>query len=266
MAVAGSQTDVTSEHDQQVAALRAEVEALRGQVKRSQRMASLGTMAAMIAHEFNNILTPIISYAALAESNPAFTGKAIDKAAKGGERARSICQAILRLAKGEGGELETVNLRALVDETMEAMGRRPEKDGIDLTVNIPEHLAIPTRPVELQQVLLNLIINARRAVLAHGSPRVLDIVAAEADGTCTIQVRDNGTGIAPENIEKIFEPFFSTARKGDNDGGFGLGLTISREIIEALGGTILVQSELKVGTTFTISLPEAVSRPLADAA
>ncbi|MHC4561321.1 MAG: sensor histidine kinase [Planctomycetota bacterium] len=253
-------------HQDKLQRLAAEAEALRHQLRRSQRMASIGTMAAMIAHEFNNILTPIISYAALARTNPALTGKAIDKASKGGERARSICQAILRLAKGEAGELETVNLRALVDETMEVMGRPVEKDGILLTVDIPAHLAIATRAVELQQVLLNLIINARRAVLAHGAPRVLDIVAVEADGTCTIHVRDNGTGIAPENITKIFDPFFSTARKGDNDGGFGLGLTICREIIEAQGGTISVQSELKLGTTFTISLPSAVSRPLADAA
>jgi len=257
MAGAGSKTDAASEHDQQVAKLRDEVESLRGQVKRSQRMASLGTMAAMIAHEFNNILTPIISYAHLAKKNPALSEKAIAKAADGGERARLICRAILGMSAGDRDAPVECRVADLVTESLLAIARHPQRDEIDLKMEVPEGLHIKARPIEFQHVVLNLLLNARRAVLQKGARGHIEISARVKDDRCELSVRDSGVGIPPENIDKVFEPFFSTNRSSDADveGGFGLGLTICREIIKGMDGTISVQSTLGEGTTFTLSLP-----------
>ncbi len=259
MAQASDKTDQGSQHAEQVIRLENEVEALRRQVRRSQRLASIGTMAAMVAHEFNNILTPIINYAHLAKDNPALTDKAIAKAADGGERAKVICQAILGMSGEEGEELTDKNLAELVSATLSAMVRGPERDGIEVRLNIPEDLHIRTKPIELEQVLLNLLQNAKRAVLKNNSGGLIEISVDVIEGQCILSVADNGEGIAPENIDRIFEPFFSTSEKTDEqeDSGFGLGLTVCQEIIESMDGDISVQSHLGEGTTFTITLPLA---------
>ena len=155
----------TQTYPQQLATLNAEVASLREQLRRAQRLAAVGTMTAMVAHEFNNILTPIINYARMARTNPKFTGKAIDRAADGGERATNICKAILGLT-GQETQAGPVSVAELICETLAAMGREPAKDGIELVLAAPPDLTICTRRVELGQVLLNLVINARAAVLA----------------------------------------------------------------------------------------------------
>lgn len=259
MAVSGEMSDSSSAHDEQVAKLKEEVHALREQIKRSQRLASIGTMAAMVVHEFNNILTPIINYAHLAQDNPALMEKAIAKAADGGERARTICGAILGISRGDSGEPIDRNVAELVDQALSAMARAPARDGIELRLDIPGDLRIRTRPIEMEHVLLNLLINARRAVLQKGAMKRIGIsVCAEGD-RCVLSVTDNGVGIPPENIDQVFEPFFSTGKGSDTEGegGTGLGLTICQEIVRAMHGQIDVQSRLGEGTTFTITLPLA---------
>ena len=259
MAPVGNKTDTYSQHADQVARLESEVQALREQVRRSQRMASLGTMAAMVAHEFNNILTPIINYAHLAQGNPALTEKAIAKAADGGERARVICRAILGMSGEECAEPADASVAELVSETLSAMAPDPRKDGIELRLNIPESLRVRTRRIELQQVLMNLLLNARRAVLKRGRSGHIDVSVDVVGGKCVMSVADDGVGIPPENIDKVFEPFFSTADKDvEDEGGFGLGLTICQEIVQAMDGEIDVHSRLGEGTTFTITMPLAV--------
>jgi signal transduction histidine kinase len=236
--------------------LRKELRSLRDQLRRSQRLASVGTMAAMVIHEFNNILTTITNYADLARSDSRYTRKAIDRAAEGGRRATRICQAILDIARGRSGPCHPVSLADLVSETILAMGREPRKDAIEVTFSAPADLNVNTRKVELQQVLLNLLLNARTALLARPTPRRLDITAEQTAEYILIHVCDNGAGIAPEHIERIFEPFFTTA--GGEDGpaeGTGLGLAICHEIAVALGGRIAVESTPGCGATFTLRLP-----------
>lgn len=245
-----------TQHQEQLDRLNAEVEALRQQLKRSQRLAAVGTMTAMVAHEFNNILTPIINYAQMAKSNPALTAKAIAKAADGGQRASHICKAILGITREGPVELEEVKLAELVDQTISAMAREPAKDAIEMSLKVDQALSVRTRRVEIQQVLLNLLINARTAVLGKTGQRRIALVAGRQGRWVNIKVDDNGVGIAPENIEKIFQPFFTT-RKADSDEGpgSGLGLAICREIVTALGGQISVTSTLGHGTMFSVNLP-----------
>ncbi len=245
-------------HAEQLQRLQGEVEALREQLRRAQRLAAMGTMTAMVAHEFNNILTPIINYAQLAQKNPALSGKAISRAADGGQRATQICKAILDMSRDGLKELQEVDLVELVDQTLSAMARDPRKDGIELLIEAPKTLTIHTRRVEIQQVLLNLLLNARAALLAGTGPKRIGIRLARQASGVSIEVSDTGVGIAPENLQRIFEPFFTT-KDSDQDAakGHGLGLAICKDIIQTLGGQISVQSKPGQGATFSVILPAA---------
>ena len=201
------QSTATDVQDQ-LAKLQAQVAALQDQLKHAQRLATLGTMAAMVAHEFNNILTPIINYAQMARRNPSLATKAVDRAADGGERATTICRALLGMTREQGAEKETVRLADLVRQTLQAMARPPERDMIDLTIDVPDDLTIDTRRIELQQVLLNLLLNARTAVLKRGDPRSIHVWAGGGADGVQLHVRDNGQGIAPEHRRHIFQAFF----------------------------------------------------------
>ena len=251
--VEGSKTEV---HEQQLARLQAEVQALRDQLRKAQRLAAVGTMTAMVAHEFNNILTPIINYAQMARKNPSFTDKAIARAADGGQRASNICKAILGLTREQPTEKDDVGLLDLVGQTLAAMARDPQKDGIELVLQIPSDLRLKTRSVELQQVVFNLTMNARAAVLAKSGPRRIELAGGRQDGWIVLSVSDTGVGIAPENLEKVFQPFFTTRSGSDGESqGHGLGLTICRDIVTSMGGTISVQSKVDEGTSFILRLP-----------
>jgi len=218
----------------------------------------MGTMTAMVAHEFNNILTPIINYAQLARKNPGLVAKAIERAADGGQRAVHICNALLGITGQPTGEPAEQDLAELVGETLQAMARPLGKDGIELDLAIPAGLKVKARRVELQQVLLNLLINARTAVLAkeRSGARSIRIDAERDDQWLRIRVTDTGVGVSAENFARLFEPFFTT-RPDDEAGtpGHGLGLAICREIMTAMGGDITARSVPNEGTTFTIRLP-----------
>jgi len=236
----------------QLTRLRAENQALRRQLRDAQRLATVGTMTAMVAHEFNNILTPIINYAHMAQRNPDLTDKALRRAADGGHRATTICNAILGAARDAGEPAEPVNIRQLIDDTLEAMGRPLERDQIDLDLEVADDMVIRARRVELQQVLLNLLMNARTAVLARKSDRKIHICAGRDTSGVTLTVRDNGRGISHKDAERIFQPFYSTDRSA---GGSGLGLAFCRQVVTAMGGTISLGGEPGDGAAFTIVLP-----------
>lgn len=249
-------------HSDRLVGLEAEVLALQEQLRHAQRLATIGTMTAMVAHEFNNILTPIINYAHLAGKNPAMIKKAIAHAANGGQRASVICQSILGMTNSQSSEPRRVNVAELFDETLSTLAREPSKDLIEITIDVDKKLDIHVRRIELQQVLLNLIINARTAVLAtRVGTRRIDISAHREKGLVVIEVSDTGGGIPAKNLQKIFEPFFTTCSKespnpAQTPQGHGLGLAICREIINSADGTISVKSTPNQGTTFTIRLPK----------
>jgi signal transduction histidine kinase len=137
------------------------------------------------------------------------------------------------------------------------LARDPQKDGIALRVQIQPELKVHGDPVQLEQVLLNLLINARHAMLGKGGSLTIKAAACEGTGELKIQVVDTGPGIPEKLIGKIFLPFFTTkgtAQRGESK-GTGLGLAICKEIVEHHKGRIDVQSEVGRGTTFSIFLP-----------
>src|SRR5687767_4323268 len=241
---------------------------LHEQLTESQRLATIGTIAAVIAHEFNNLLTPIVSYSQFALSsaesdNPdmPLIAKALSKAYQGSSKAGKICQSMLGLARGESffGE---VQVQQMVDEVLLVLARDPQKDGIALRVQVQPQLFVHGDGVQLEQVLLNLLINARHAMLGRGGS--ITIKAARTDaGEFRLQVIDTGPGIPEKYLGRIFEPFFTTKgtsnRKGEPK-GTGLGLAICKEIVEHHRGRIEVQSEVGKGSTFTIYLPNASTK------
>ena len=208
----------------------------------------------MAVHEFRNIFTPLQNYARLAQrGDERARAKTIALAGEGAPRAEAICAALLDLAGGDPTRAETVRVSAVVDEALAAMGRDPAKDGIRLVRTAPPKLAVHTRPVELKQVLLNLLLNARTAVLAKGRDKSIEIKAMKRGGEVLIRVGDTGVGIRPEDRRRIFEPFFTTR----NDEGCGLGLAVCRQIAEGLEGRLTCRSQYGKGSWFTLALPAA---------
>jgi len=241
------------------------IEGLEAQLASAHRLASAGVVAAMAIHEFRNLFTPMQNYARLAlRGNAEARAKTVELAGEGAPRAAAICEALLDLAGGDPARRESVTVSALVDETLAAMGRDLAKDGIRLVRSVPSRLRIDTRPVELKQVLLNLLLNAREAVLAKGRGRSIEVKAMKRRGEVLIRVGDTGVGIRPEHRRRIFEPFFTTR----GDAGSGLGLAVCRRIAEGLAGRLTFRSQHGKGTWFTLAVPAPApvgrtTRPLA---
>jgi len=256
-------TSLADELTAHIASAQEQLDSLKRQVMESQRLATIGTIAAVIAHEFNNLLTPIISYSQFALSSAEsptpdmeLIKKALSKASTAATKAGRICQSMLGLARGES-QFGAVNVQKLVDETLLVMARDPQKDGVALRVQIQPGLTIDGDTVQLEQVLLNLLINARQAMLGRGGSLTIKAADVENSPHVRLQVIDTGPGIPDKLMSKIFEPFFTTkgtARNGQSK-GTGLGLAICKEIVEHHGGRIEVASEIGKGTTFSVYLP-----------
>jgi len=231
---------------------------LQRQVQRLQRLASVGTIATILAHEFNNLLTPILSYSqyALTSDDSSTLKTAVEKSYENAKRMATMCSKVLGTAvEDQMGPTET-QVRTLLADSVECIGRDLDKDDIQLTIDAADDLTARLHAGSLQQVLFNLVLNARQAMLDR--PGRLTLAARRLeDGRLQMTVADTGCGIKREHIDRIFEPFFSTKEHGTRPDrrGLGLGLHICKQIVEDLDGEITVQSTPGRGTTFTIILP-----------
>ncbi|MDH3584149.1 MAG: ATP-binding protein [Phycisphaerae bacterium] len=246
---------------EQLEQVSGQLEGLQRGLTQSHRLASLGTMSSILAHEFNNILTPVISYCQMALQSPddqAFVRKALTKALQGAERAARISRSLLGFAGDDDADKEPALVGEVVDEVFICMARSPQRDGIDLDVCIPAGMRVQMTAVALQQVLLNLVLNACQAMEGQGSGRLRIVAAAVTDGV-EVEVTDSGPGIPPALRSRIFEPFVTQApapgpgkRKGT-----GLGLSICRDLVQDAGGRIEVSRSDATGTSFRMILPAA---------
>jgi signal transduction histidine kinase len=234
--------------------------ALKSQNLQLQALANLGSATCMIAHEINNLLTPLVSYAALAVQNPddkKLSEKVLDRTVRNCQRAAKIMQSMLAIANGQKQERETVSVKALVEEVFTCLCRDFGKDRITVETRVDESLQFRCVPVQIEQVLMNLVLNARDAMLPGGG--FLRVSAATDPDYINLMVSDTGTGITPENLKNIFRPFFTTKigadRPAGSTSGSGVGLAFCRRIVDAHGGQITVQSQVGQGSTFTVRLP-----------
>jgi len=235
-------------------------EALKSQLVGLQHLANIGTVTHMIAHEMNNLLTPLKSYATFALDNPddrALTEKALQKTVRNSGRASKILESMLGLVSGEIQEKQNVQLLDLVGDIFTCLCRDFSKDGITVEIHIPDEMTVFVVPVQIQQVLMNLILNARDAMLPHGG--VLTIRAAQRSDVIEIEVADTGGGIDPDILTNIFETFYTTKADKDSpveNSGAGIGLAFCKMIIDGHQGSISVESEPGHGSTFKIVLPK----------
>ncbi|MET8150941.1 nitrogen regulation protein NR(II) [Actinoplanes sp. NPDC049668] len=231
----------------------------------AERLESLGKLAGGIAHDFNNMLAINLSYLefALERTTDPDTRSDLARARVSAERARDLTRQLLIFARKEPAAAQTIDLNTVVDDTRALLGRTLGTH-IELITGLPGH-AVPVRAdrSRIEQVLCNLVINARdampgggRIVIECGTTTLTDDPtrqpALPAGAYADLTVADNGTGMSPDVVARVFEPFFTTKTKHD---GTGLGLATAYGIITAAGGVITVTSAPDVGTRFRILLP-----------
>ncbi|WP_129782119.1 ATP-binding protein [Peristeroidobacter soli] len=251
--------------------------ALEGQLRQSQKMEALGTLAGGIAHDFNNVLTAISGNAQLAiedlaPDHPATASLYEIKRATG--RARDLVRRILAFSRPEQNIQHLIDLRPVVEEALRLL-RATVPRMIDIRLEADAHPPqVMADATQVHQVLMNLGKNACDAMLSHGGTLTIRVAGEHIDSVpdspspdlhpgsyLRISVADTGTGIAPELIERVFEPFFTTKGHGE---GTGLGLSVVHGIVRGHHGAILVHSQPGAGTVFDLYFP-AAEREASDA-
>jgi len=238
-----------------------------------EKMASLGKMAAVVAHEINNPLSGILTYAKLLRK---WVGsgqtehekreeamQCLELIAAESRRCGDLIKNLLTLSRTAPMNVQSTDLHAVIDRCLLLVRHQLELGGVEVQLNFAKDLPrVPCDPAQIEQVLLTLIMNAKDAMPRGGNLWIETRVSAD-ETEIEILVRDDGAGIAPGVLPHIFEPFLTTKESGR---GVGLGLAISRGIVERHNGRIEVASELGRGTTFSITLPnQAPAASLADA-
>jgi signal transduction histidine kinase len=229
-------------------------------VEYTNKLATIGRMAAGVAHEINNPLAIINEKAGLIKDMASFnddfphkekTIKLVDSVLNSVERCSRVTHRLLGFARRMDARKELIDIRSLLEEVVGFQTTEVAHRNIIINYDIPDDLpSIESDRGLLQQIFLNLVNNAIAAVPDGGQ---IDIAANKpSSNTIEVIIKDNGPGIPKENLEHIFEPFFST--KGEF--GTGLGLSITHDIVENLGGRISVESEMEKGTIFAVSLLE----------
>jgi signal transduction histidine kinase len=239
--------------------LRAEVAGLKQQLDRCQRMTALGELVSTTTHEFNNVLMTIMNYAKMGmrHDDKETRDKAFDKISQASNRAAKITNSVLGMARNRSEQFEKTDLRKIIDETMVLLERELQKYRICVEQiyddNVPEVSAVGN---QIQQVLMNLLINARQA-MPDGGQLVMKLNHDADSNMVELSVRDYGCGMNDETMRKIFEPYYTTKSGPDESGkgGTGLGLAACKNIIEAHGGKLRVESAVGKGTNFVVKLP-----------
>jgi signal transduction histidine kinase len=246
----GTHTDITSRKD------------LEARLTRTDRLASLGTMAAGVAHEINNPLAFMhanLEYARRTLREPlsaellAETGLAIEEALQGTARISTIVRGLRLFSRASAHEHKPVQVSSVVKTALLLSGAMVSSRGV-VETGVPESLVVLGDEHELVQVLVNLLLNATQAMAPGTSGQRIRVTAQTEGALVRLEVRDTGPGIAPENLRKVFEPFFTTKPIGE---GTGLGLSICHSLVTAHGGDIGIHNLPEGGCCVTVRLPAA---------
>ena len=227
-------------------------------IEQLQRMASVGAVASSVAHEFNNILTTILNHAKLGlrSHNIEQAHKSLDRILQSAGRAARVTTGMLALSRNRSASRQRVNAVDLVEEVLAVVEKDLSSHQVRVERSYQDDCWVEVVPAQIEQVVMNLLINARQA-MPKGGRLYLSVEHNLETNQVEIGIRDSGSGISPEQLNRIFEPFFSTKQGPDQTGkgGTGLGLSICREIIARHQGRIRVESLVGHGSTFLIKLP-----------
>lgn len=222
-----------------------------------QRLAAAGQLSAAYAHEINNLLTGVLGYASLVRRMVAdrpVVASDVDRIREQAERIAQLARHLLDLSRRGGGTRESVDLSMVVDRVLGLRERPLKRANVEIVRTYSEAIPrVEAVPEEIEQVVLNLLNNAVQAMPKGGRLEV-HLRVDEGAGEVCLEIKDTGCGIPPEALPRVFEPFFTTKPRGQ---GTGLGLYVSRRIVERHGGTMAIQSEVGVGTTVRVFLPLA---------
>jgi signal transduction histidine kinase len=221
------------------------------ELARSARLAALGTFSAGIAHEFNNMLTAVIGHAQIGQLSSAIADKdqSLSVIARVSQHATSITNSLLTFSRQREPQLRLSSLQSAIDDTLALVAHDLRRDNVRLVQQIEDLPPVMCDPGQICQVLLNLITNARDALREQGGGAISLSLARDGD-QALLSIADDGPGIAPEVLDKLFQPFVTTKANGN-----GLGMAICYGIIESHHGKITIASTLGKGTTVTIRLP-----------
>jgi PAS domain S-box-containing protein len=245
---------------------------LEAQLRQAQKMEAIGQLTGGVAHDFNNILQSILGNLTLAgerveELADARLARYLERAQLSAQRARELIQQMLTFSRGTRGEPRVLPLAPLVAQAVKLL-RPTLPSTIEVRLELDDEAPpVKVDPVQAEQVLLNLCINARDAMSGAGTLALAVRHAPDAQGVCAgcrqrfagrfveLAVRDTGSGIAPEIVDRMFEPFFSTKEVGK---GSGMGLSMVHGIVHEHGGHVSVESAPGEGAAFRVLLPEAL--------
>jgi two-component system NtrC family sensor kinase len=223
------------------------------QLQHADRLATIGHLAAGVAHELNEPLGAILGFAQLARKHPDLV-EAVDsdirKIEAAALHAREVTARLMHVGRRNTPTREPLDLNAVIRDALAFLGARMARSRIALACALEPELPMVTgNRAQLQQVVINLVVNAIQAMPDGGE---LAVETAAGDGSIVLVVRDSGAGMSEVIQARIFEPFFTTKQASE---GTGLGLPVVREIVESLGGSIGVRSEPGAGASFRVSLP-----------
>lgn len=234
--------------------------ALHGRLLNVSRMATIGEMAAGVAHELNQPLTAIANYAHACErllarpgTDPNELREALHQIAAQTTRAADIIRRLRALARSHQAEHLAVGMNALVEELQELMKTDASLHGVELALDLAPGLPeVAVDAGQIQQVILNFLRNSLEALSTQptANPRVAISTSLADGGAVRLTVCDNGPGLAPDAVKRVFDPFFST-----KENGTGLGLAISSTIARAHGGTVGYRANTPSGACFYIVVP-----------
>lgn len=230
-----------------------EVRALRREIERSRRLASVGRLAAGVAHEIRNPLSSIKGFATYFKQRYQDVPEDRQTASimiQEVDRLNRVVSQLLEFARPVTVSPKAASFKTLLQDSLKLIERQAQDKQITINTRNSAHIdVVKIDPDRINQVLLNLYLNAIEA-MAPGGQLQIEVSGSEANSGLKIRVADTGHGIAGEDLSKIFDPYFTTKSSGT-----GLGLAIAHNIVEAMGGTIEVNSEAGKGTTFTLTLP-----------
>ena len=248
-------------YNKEISELQSKVKQLEEALANLQSLSSVGELAGTTAHEFNNILTLTINYArmGLRHQDTATKDELFEKILDASNQAAKIVKVVLGLARNRKKTKEATDLKEIVEAVLLLLSREMSKFHIQVDKKIQDVPQVLVNGNQIQQVLINLLVNARQASPTGGTI-LIKLHKAQTDANYVdLVIRDHGVGIPKEKLPHIFDAFYSTKKGPDSTGkgGTGLGLSLCKRIIEEHSGKIRVESSVGKGTAFTIRLPIA---------